>query len=229
MGDKIKITMFAYDNAVTKRFNRLFLENFVKQPNCSVDLWNKLKEEVDNKSYSYIVKDNAMYFQTGKIDTGNGGFIIIWGYNLNDEDVNDNDFKKYVNEKIKGGVKIVNKVIDNTRPQPVVKPKNNVKPVTQNNDDIVYVPNAKTLEEYFWKERNSGKDHIIKYEIWDGGGEKCDVALFNLIDNTIEIILGTCDYLLPEYKQAMRNRAKELGMSNVRFFGAPAPDYSASK
>ena len=228
MGDKIKITMFAYDNVVTKRFNRLFLENFVKQPNCSVDLWNKLKEEVDNKSYSYIVKDNAMYFQTGKIDTGNGGFIIIWGYNLNDEDVNDNDFKKYVNEKIKGGVKIVNKVINNTRPQPVVKTKNNVKPV-QNSDDIVYVPNAKTLEEYFWTERNSGKDHIIKYENWDGGGEKCDVALFNLIDNTIEIILGTCDYLLPEYKQAMRNRAKELGMSNVRFFGAPAPDYSASK
>ena len=110
-----KITMFAYDNVSSKRFNRYHLEDFIEQENCSVDLWNKLKEDLDKTSYNYTtLKKQKITFQVGKIQNSmQTGFIIIWGYGLNDNDVNDKGFINFVNDICKKGIIIINKTGNN--------------------------------------------------------------------------------------------------------------------
>lgn len=188
-----KITMFAYDGVGNKRFNRYHLEDFIEQPDCSVELWNQLKEKVDKQSYTYTVKNNKMEFQIGKIQKDNkNSFIVIWGYGLNDTDVNDNEFKNFVNNLCKKGIYNVNDYIE-----PEVK-------------EII---KKKTVHDYGYdldmQGKSAGISVYIKYVNTKVG---LNSITFNMLDRTVAIYLSDGTEISEDFREAILNTARAKGI-----------------
>ena len=184
-----KITMFAFDSLGNKRFNRYHLEDFVEQPNCSVELWNQLKEKVDKQSYTYTIKDNKMEFQVGRIQQPiTNGFVVIWGYGLNDNDVNEKEFKDYVNNICKKGVVYVNEHIE---PEVVEKIK------------------KLTIYDYGYEldmqQRGAGSSVYIKRVNSKIG---LNSITFNMLDGTVAIFITDGSELTRDLREAILNTAR---------------------
>lgn len=204
-----KITMFAFDSLTEKRFNRYHLEDFLEQAYCTIDVWNKLKSDLDKMSYNYTTnKKQKITFQVGRIENPIIGtnFVIIWGYGLNDNDVNEKDFITYVNEICKKGVPVINKDLD------IQKPKMK----TLKTDTQPREARMKELEDlHFFMDGDTYKRTTYKKMVTDENGfSNYDTVVFDRDKKTLLVhFMGVGSELTEELKIAIYDKAKFMGIT----------------